>query len=107
MPYSIACDPMGTIQGPRANKFDISWSIISLSTYLFATVASYQYMEHYNDALNILVLCDNFHLTLGLSFGVLLIVSDMCNRFKFVDLLNKFNIFDKEVIAMRDSYTIY
>lgn len=103
LPYSIVCDPKGVIQGPCISRLDISWFIISLSVYLFAALASFQYMDYEDNALNILVLCDNYHLTLGLGFDFLLIVDDMCKRFKFVDLLKKFNSFDNEVNSMDDT----
>lgn len=100
MPYSIECDSKGIIQRSRVGKLDIAWFIVSLSIYMFAALASFKYLDVYDNALKILVVCDNFHLTLGLSFGFLLIANDMCKRFTFVDLLQKFNIFDKEVIGV-------
>lgn len=99
MPYSIECDLIGTIQRPRVNKLDILWFIISLGIYLSAAIASFKYLDVSEKALHILVVCDNYHLTLGLSFGFLLIANNMCKREKLVDLLRKFNDFDKEVMA--------
>lgn len=97
MPYSIECDLKGQIQRPRIDKLDVVWFVVSSSIYLYATIGSFKYLDIFNQALKILVLFDNFHLTLGLTFALLLIANDMCKRFTFVDLLIKFNNFDREV----------
>lgn len=99
MPYSIECDAKGKIKGPHANKLDLSWFTISLGIYLFAALGSFKYLDVYNNALRILVVCDNYHLTMGLSFGFLVIVNDFCKRFKLVDLLREFNIFDNKMVG--------
>lgn len=99
MPFSIAYHLNGEIPGSRVTKLDVVWFIISSSIYIYATLLSskciYVTLEYNFTSTSTLGVVIIFASLLIL--GLLSIVFDMCCRLKFMDILNKFIIFDKKV----------
>lgn len=100
MPFSIVCDSNGGIQGPVVRSVDIFWFIFWILLYLFSAVLSFksaQYPQNTDHTESgILIGADYFILISGLIFGALIIVMDMCNRFKLVGILKNIKTFDEE-----------
>lgn len=100
MPFSIDCDTGQGIQKPQVNIFDGIWFLVSILIYLLMAFISYNGMklpQDSNTASFILILGDYVLLILGLIYSALIIIFDMYNRFKLIEILNKFITFDKEV----------
>lgn len=101
MPFSIERSSDGYISGPRVNKIDIAWLVAAILIYSLATVVTFKYvrfdLEPSTQCLNMLVILNNLHTTLGLIFCGSIIGLDLYNRFHSVDLFRRFAIFDKEV----------
>lgn len=103
MPFSITYNSLGEPLRPRIGKRDGMWLIFSIGLYV-TTIALIFHNLHLPDDPNsvtyILLLCDNSHLILTLVFGIFIMGIDLCNRFKIVDVLRKFTIFDKEASSI-------
>lgn len=100
MPFSIIRNTSGNLLSPRIKQFDAVWFVTTIIIYSLATFVSFRYVKfnrESNTKLNMLNISNNLHLTLGLMFCVLTIGMDMYNRFKLIDLFEKFIIFDKNV----------
>lgn len=99
IPFSIVRDSNGDAHTARINLFDLLWFIFSILLYLFLAFYRYSYMDIPQDASKsyILVIGDSLLLIFGIIYGALMIVMDMFNRNRLVDILKKFTIFDKEV----------
>lgn len=97
MPFTIIYDPNNEIQELRVTVIDILWLLISLCAH---TLALFDYLnsddaptwQKYSAAL-----IDHVYSISEVIFGVIGIMIDMCNRFKLIDIMKKFNEFDKEV----------
>lgn len=101
MPFSIVCDSNDSIKGPKIRLFDSIWFIIAMSVYISSAIMILQNVEYPEIQSNIVmtVLKSSDHLVLAfmLIFGAVIIVMDMLNRFKLVDILKDINTFDEEV----------
>lgn len=101
MPFTIVYDPSGTIQKPVIRSLDIFWLIVSIFVYLLSAFISFQnahFPQNSNYIESVILLGANYVIMLsGLIFGALIIVLDMCNRFKLVAILNNIKTFDEEV----------
>lgn len=101
MPFSIKRSSCGNILGPRVKKFDAVWLVATILIYLLATVVSSKYVKFEQGSKtqcwNMLVMSNNWHLTLGLMFCILFNGMDLYNRKKLVNLFKGFAAFDKEV----------
>lgn len=100
MPFTIVCDSNGTIQGPAIRSFDIFWFIVSILLYLLSAFLSFKNAQFPKNSDStesvILIRADHFLLLSGLMFGALIILMDMCNRFKLVGILKNIKTFDEE-----------
>lgn len=100
MPFSITHVSNVDIQEPRVSDLDWLWFMISTLTYSSLAFLNYQSMKLLYDPsvnLSVLVLGDKLLLVTVLICGVLIMVINMCNRFKLVNILNNFTAFDNEV----------
>lgn len=101
MPFTMVCGSNGTIQGPAVRLLDIFWFLISICLYISSALLSFQNAQFPKNFDNteslILITADYFILLSGLAFGVVVIVMDMFNRYKFVEILQNINTFDAEV----------
>lgn len=99
LPFSLAHDSNGELQAPKIRIFDGFWFIISILVYLAITNVSLLRtdIQKYPQSLPILILGNEFLLVFGLIYGVIMIIENMCSRFKFVRILKTFINFDREV----------
>lgn len=100
MPFSITRSSNGNISEPKVKKSNGLWFLFSICIYSMASFISFEYVKFNRESnayLYMMVLSQNLLLTTGLICCVLFVAMDMCNRFKLVDILQKFMIFDKEV----------
>lgn len=100
MPYTITYSSHGSIIGCEVKMFNALWFIASLTINLtLALMISKDtlYLRNPQIASNILSGGDYFLEIYGTIFNVVLIVMDMCMRSKFVNILQKINVFDEEV----------
>lgn len=97
MPFSIVCR---TVRKPHVNIFDGIWFLLSILLYISLAINSYRNMkfpDEKNTASFIINVGDSLLLNVGLIYAALIIIFDMHNRFKLIEILNKFIAFDKEV----------
>lgn len=99
MPFSIAYYPNGDIDKPKIGIVDGLWFAISLCVYIFGIYKASDYTG-YNETNTRMCLVSAIGFTicfeLGLVFGCLSIVFDMGNRFKLIDIIREFTIYDQE-----------
>lgn len=99
IPFSVIRSPNGGAYEARVKPFDILWFIISICSYVFLgfvyihsiDVPKSRYESY------ILLFGDSILISLGIFFGAVIIIMDMINRFRIVDILNNFVAFDKNV----------
>lgn len=99
MPFSITYDSVGKPQQPKIGKRDGLWLVLSIVIYLSTLIVflrNWKMSKDIHTANYILLLCDNLHVATCLVFGIFMIGMDMFNRFKTVEILTMFTIFDKE-----------
>lgn len=99
MPFSVARDSDGSIQKPRVKIIDLVWFLISICSCLTLAFYELQIVKLPQDPHNsqLLILGDNVIIVLGLAFNALVIVMNMLNRKRLVEILRKFTIFDQRV----------
>lgn len=98
IPFSIVRGANGEILEPRVKLFDFLWFIVAICFYLWLSVAHVRALEtQQNPTHTILLLGDFILIASGIAFGAVVVVMDMFNRFRIVDILRKFTIFDKRV----------
>lgn len=95
LPFSLAYDANGEIRAPRISKFDAVWFAVSIAIYLvFAAVIPLDVPK--GPPAPILILGNELLLMFGLIYGAIMIVENMCSRFKFIRILKTFSVFDRE-----------
>lgn len=97
MPFTIIYDSRDAIYKPAVEAFDICWFMFSVSFYVSTAIASVRISQLQYNTTIVLDHGDCAWLIACMTFGVLVIAMNLCNRFKFVDILNKFNSFDEKV----------
>lgn len=102
MPFSIVpSNAQNERCEPRITKYDCLWLAISMCFYL--TMMAYTFsgkitLPHEScGQLNAIVLGNHLLRLMILIFGIFALAMNMCNRYKLVNILNKFTIFDKKV----------
>lgn len=98
MPFSFTYDSDGDLYGVKIWPLDYLWFVVSICLYTLLTLVPYKYLAVKQDP-NIpfvLIFTDHMLLMLGLISGAFIISFDIYNRCKFVDVINHFNVFDKE-----------
>lgn len=102
MPFSIVLSSNGRIQRARVGMYDLIWFVISVSWYILLAFVSYldlKLPQNPNESF-ILKLGDHLLLIYGLCHGAFMILMDMYNRRKIVELAQKCFAFDREVSFM-------
>lgn len=98
MPFTIEYDTNGKIHGPKLRLIDILWFILAIFLYILSIIVHFRNVEQYSkDSSFILIYGDYLILKLNLIFIILIVVLDMCNRFKLIDILKNINTFDEKV----------
>lgn len=107
VPFGIARSPNGEVEGARVNKFDILWFVVSILLYLFL---AYSYidtneLQFSSNESFILTAGDNVLIALGLVSAAVVIVMDMYNRSRIVEILKQFILFDKRVSLLKKPFS--
>lgn len=92
MPFTINCDSYGDVQKSTITKFDGFWLVIS--------VVLYSLMPFFINVLSgpfFVIILGYIFAIIGFIYSVLKILVDVCNRSKYIAILKKITIFDKEV----------
>lgn len=102
MPFSIRRDAHGKVQEPKVNGIDGFWFLFTiLIVFLSGAYISHQHTSAFNsNTRSLLQVLGAYYSFMNLIFGALLIVMDMINRFKLVELWKNFIIFDEEVTIL-------
>ena len=97
-PFTIVYDTNGDVQSARVTVFDFLWFIITVCMYLLLAWLSYgnKLPVGANES-PLLILGDLVLLIIGLIFGSAMIVFDMYNRSRLINIIKKFTKFDMEV----------
>lgn len=108
LPFTIIYSSRGTIHGIEVQTFDILWfgiSIIMNSILAFMISNDTELLQDSKGGSIILVGGDYLAHIFSMVFLVLSIGTDMCIRYKLVDILKKINNFDEKVSPFsRHSY---
>lgn len=97
LPFTIVYNSIGSIQAPKIRVFDMVWFFISIFFYALSIFIIYlRRIKFPKNASFILINGDFLLLISGLIFSILVVVMDMCNRYKLVDILRNFNSFDEK-----------
>lgn len=99
IPYSVVQSKNGDTYEARVSVFDFVWFIISICLYLLLGFAYVQTIAVPTnpDESYILAVGDGILISMGVFSGAIMVAMDMLNRFKTVDIIKKFSIFDKKV----------
>lgn len=97
MPFTIIYDSNDNVQKPKVGLLDSLWFLISICSYLIMAYISCQRSAIYQNIPYVFSFGVFMIFLSSQIFGALIIVMDMCNRFRLVDILKKIVIFDKEV----------
>lgn len=107
MPFSITYDANGEIQEPRISRLDGLGFVIGICIQLISTYSHIRNMKTSkdpNNASSFLMLCDYLLYVAVMAYGILLRGMNMYNRFKLVNILKEFTMFDKEVVFEKCSF---
>lgn len=99
MPFSIVYYPNGDVDRPRVSIFDGLWFAVSLCLYtcgIYVASAYQIYSQPTSKMSVVLIIGFSVCSLLGLLLGYISIFSDMVNRFKLIDIVRNFTIFDQE-----------
>lgn len=101
LPFSIVTDSNGKVKKARLSTLDLLLFVVAMFIHVSMAVGFLQIPRigptDYNHMSYALVLGDSILILLGLIFGIMVRIMDMCNRFKLVDIVKKLAAFDKEV----------
>lgn len=105
LPFSVKFDANGNVRRAEVSKFDFLWFVTTIGIYLLLAFIYFQTMEIPNDpsASYILFFGDSIFNIVGLVFAAVIIVLDMCNRFKIVKMLKGFSTFGKAASSSHTS----
>lgn len=100
MPFSVIFDSKAAIYRPAVRALDVLWFMIAIAVYLSTAIGFYvRLLNISNSAAKILSNADQFIAISSIFFGALIIVMDMCTRFKYTNILNEFNRIDEIVCS--------
>lgn len=100
MPFTIYYNSRGTIHGLKVETFDILWfgvSILVNLTLAFMISKDTEYLHETKNGSIILMGGDYLLQISSMIFDAVFIATDLCIRYKLVDILRKINIFDEKV----------
>lgn len=97
MPFSFTRDSNGELRGSKITKRDMLWLIVSIPVYLSVGLLNNFNLKILEDVKATMILGDHIVLVVNLLFGIFMIIMDLWNRYKIVNILIMFIIFDKEV----------
>lgn len=100
MPFTITYKSCGSIHGLKVETFDMLWfgvSILINVTLAFMISIDTEYLHETKNGSIILMGGDYLLQISSMIFDAVFICTDLCIRYKLVDILRKINIFDEKV----------
>lgn len=105
--FSIATDSNEEIKIAKIRLYDVVWFLATISIYSLFTFDELNQFEDFRRKSNqkgfngawILIACARLVNILGFSYGILVVVMNICNRFNLMNLVNMYIRFDKEVYS--------
>lgn len=99
MPFTIVYDSKGAVQKHSITVFDVVWLLISLFVYLYAIHSTIIWYDSENspDMSAFLLWVGKIFYILEIVFCIIGILMDLCNRYKLINILQSFEMFDEEV----------
>lgn len=101
LPFSFVYDLNGELQAPRISIFDGVWFVVSIVFYVLLAISSYQPVEIKHDPAPLVTVSNALILTVGFTNGIVMIVMNVCVRFRFTTILKTITAFDKEASYIR------
>lgn len=96
IPFSLIHDSNGELLMPKVRFLDGFWSIILLCTYILNIISCFHHVN-FEKFVFVLRLGNYLLLIACFVFQILVMGTNMCNRFRFVEILKGITIFDKKV----------
>lgn len=100
--FSIVTNSNGEFQKPKIHLFDGLWFLASIGIYCLFIEATLNKFKISKENLKretwILILSARLMELFTYVYGILIIIMNMCNRFKLIDMVKMCNCFDKEVL---------
>lgn len=99
MPFTVIYDSNGAAQETRVTPVDIIWFLIALSLYLLAINGDQMWENTYKiwSSTEMFILTNKIWTYLEVILCMFCVIMDLCNRFKLIEIVKNFGIFDKEV----------
>lgn len=97
MPFSIRFDSNTATYKPAPKALDILWFMISICLHILLAIAHDKFSEVKYSSSVVLIDGDFLVMIVSFIFGILIMVMDMHNRCKIVNILNKFKDSDEKV----------
>lgn len=100
MPFTITYKSCGAIHGLKVERLDILWfgvSILINVTLAFMISKDTEYLHETKNGSIILMGGDYLLQVSSMIFDAVFICTDLCIRYKMVDILRKINTFDEQV----------
>lgn len=97
--FSIIRDMNGEIQNIRVHLFDLLWFMVSICVFLILIIMACISVDlpQKTNSTRLLIFGQRVHSILVLINAAIMIIMDMCNRFRILNIVQKFTTFDKEV----------
>lgn len=99
MPFSIIYGPNGAARKPAVNLFDKLWFVawfFLYSSIIWVVNHKLDYTQTPSGSSSILIFGGFFFLVSIFSCDIIIMTINMCNRFKLIDILDRFTVFDSE-----------
>lgn len=106
MPFSIIYGPNGEAREPSVNKSDVLWFIFWVFLYSsIIWVINYKLAstESPSESSAVLVYGGFSFLMLIFTSDIVIMAINLCNRFKLIDILSRFTLFDAEASTINAS----
>lgn len=98
MPFSIIYDSNGErARRPKITIFDGIWLLISVCTQMLGVYLTIRFKFVNQTSPTFVVILGYTFIIMTVMYGVGAVVMDLCNRFKFLEIINSFTVFDKHV----------
>lgn len=103
MPFSIVQSSTDQLHRPRVSIFDVLWFAISICAYMGLVICICWYIKRalsiypVKPILYLLAATINLLRLINFLCGILMLIMDMCHRYKLVIIFNEFTVFDRKV----------
>lgn len=100
MPFSITYGANGEVQRPKITILDGIWFVISIFVNSLQVYLTLRVMFVKQTSPTFVMILGNTFLLMTTIYGVGAVAMDMCNRFKFIEILKSLAIFDNQVSGL-------